>query len=73
MEKAAVVEVGAKVVEEVVQRRKNCHFAFAHRSDTKSSSSAPWTVSIVTLLLISLVALIQLYVSQVGLLKLPLH
>ena len=43
-EKAATVEVGA----EVVQRMKNFRSASAHRSCTKSSSSAPWTVSAVT-------------------------
>ena len=45
MEKAVVVEVGAKVV---VQRMKNCCSASAHRSYTKSSSSDSWIVSTVT-------------------------
>ena len=44
VEKAAMVEIGTQVVEEVVQRIKNCHFASAHRSYKESSSFAPWTV-----------------------------
>ena len=38
----------AAVVEEVVQRMKNCHSASAHRSYTESSSSTPWTVPAAT-------------------------
>ena len=48
MEKAEVVEVGAEVVEEraeVVQRMKNCHSVYVHRSYIESSSVAPWIVS----------------------------
>ena len=44
MEKAEAMEAGAEVVE-AVQWMKNCHFASARRSCSESSSSAPWTVS----------------------------
>ena len=49
MKKAAMVDVGAEVVEEMVQRMKNCRSVSAHRSYTELLSSAPWIVSVATI------------------------
>ena len=49
VKKAAMVEKGAEVMEEVVQRMKNCRSPYAHRSYIESSSYTLWTVSATTI------------------------